>query len=104
MLGEFRTLKRFHHVSIVTRSSNFNTKLIQNPPTLHLHIKQTNKQQQEEEEGGMRDESGGGRDPGSAQTPGARPGRRFNGNNQLLSEAIRAALDGYLPAEPHCSI
>lgn len=39
------------------------------------------------------------RDPGSEAS-----NARFNGNNKLLSQAIKSAFDTYLRAEVHCAI
>lgn len=52
-----------------------------------------------EKENGGRDERQPRRDPGS-QAPIA----HFNGNNKLLSQAIKSAFDPYLRAEGHCAI
>eukprot|EP00064_Thunnus_orientalis_P012887 superscaffoldBa00002028_g12923 len=53
--------------------------------------------------GGMKDGEGERlwqqRDPGIEA-----PNARFNGNNKLLSQAIKSAFDTYLRAEVHCAI
>lgn len=90
-------LRSFHYFSTVSRFSNFlSTKL---PPD--LHIKQPNKQK-EEEEGGMK---GGEGETLPKQRPRERsPERCFNGNNKLLSQAIKSAFDLYRRAEVLCAI
>lgn len=42
---------------------------------------------------------------GKRERPGSEaPNARFNGNNKLLSQAIKSAFDTYLRAEVHCAI
>lgn len=74
---------------------------------LHLHIKRTiETSRKQRRRRRWRDERRGGRerlrqqrDPGSEA-----PNACFNGNNKLLSQAIKSAFDTYLSAEVHCAI
>lgn len=93
-----RPPKHVHYNPIVTRFPNFsNTKLFSF--ALSPFISTSNRQKRRAACREEREADWQRRDLGSKA-----PNAPFNGNNKLLSQAIKSAFDSYLRAEVHCAI